>query len=53
MVCACQSNKSGAPTSYTVVIPGQEPIAYSSPEAANARAKMTPGAYVVPQVQPA
>lgn len=53
MVCACQSNKSNAPSSYTVVIPGQDPIAYSSVDAANARAKMSPGAYVVPSTQPA
>lgn len=50
MVCACQSNKSNAPTSYTVVLPGENPIAYSSELAANARAAQTPGAYVVPNV---
>lgn len=52
MVCACQSKKSGGVPTYTVVIPGGEPIVYSSDIAAQAKASQIPGAYVVPGNQP-
>lgn len=53
MACSCSANKSGGVPVFTVVIPGGEPIAYSSDIAAQAKAKQVPGAYVVPSTQPA
>ena len=49
MACPCKTNKqTGQPAVYTVQLPGGKTKVYSSPIAAAALAKETPGAIVIP-----